>query len=239
MITVRNAEFLISVITFFIAYAATITIAGAFRAWVCKKMGDETAEYAGLLSLNPAAHIDLIGSLFLILFYFGWGRHVPINPFNIHQPHRRLKLVTAYLSDSFAYFTAALIGIIGLIAAVGPRMLVVAQRMLICVQNMSHLYLIEFCPTLSSLTITLSFIVIAFVYLSILLGVLNFVLNIFSLSMFLVMERSTRYETYNYYVIVLIPIIVIFLFSESLRLLAIQVISVVGYNISYLLGMVR
>ncbi len=239
MITVRNAEFLISFITFFIAYVAAVTIAGAFRAWISKKMGDDTAEYAGFLTLNPLAHIDVIGTIFLLLFYFGWGRYIHINPFNIHEPHRRLKLAVAYLSDSFAYFVAALVGTIILITSVGPRMFIVAQNMLICAQNMSHLYLIEACPTLSSLTITLSFIVIAFVYLNILLGVLNFVLNMFSLVIFLMMERSTRYETYNYYVIVLIPIILIFLFSESLRLLAIQVISVVGYNISHLLGMVR
>lgn len=239
MITVRTAELFISLITFLIAYMAAITLAGAFRAWVCKKMGDDTAEYAGLLTLNPLAHVDIIGIIFLILFYFGWGRYVPINPFNIHGPRRQYKLMVAYLSDSFAYFIAALLGIILLIVTVGPRMLIVAHHMLICVQNMSHLYLIGSCPTLSSLTIMLSFIVIAFIYLNILLGVLNLILNVFSLIMYIAMERSTRYATYNYYVIVLIPIVLIFLFSESLRLLAIHVISVVGYNISYLLGMVK
>ncbi len=239
MITVRSAELLISVLTFLIAYMASITLAGAFRAWISKKMGDDTAEYAGLLSLNPLAHVDAIGIVFLLLFYFGWGRYVPINPFNIQGPRRNLKLACAYLSDSFAYFSAALLGIILLIIAVGPRMLMVAQHMLVCVQNMSHLYLLGTCPTLSSLTITLSFIVIAFVYLNVILCVLNFILNIFSLGMYLLMERSSRYANYNYYVIVLIPIILIFLFSESLRLLAIQVISVVGYSVSRLLGMVK
>lgn len=238
MITVRNAEFLISLMTFLLAYMAAITIAGAFRAWIAKKMGDETAESVGFLTLNPFAHVDMIGVVFLLVFYFGWGRYIPINPFNIHAPRRHLKLVAAYLSDTFAYFLSALIGIILLIVTVGPRMLLVARHMLICVQNMSHLYLVNSCPTLSSLTITLSFIVIAFVYLNVILGVLNFILNTFSLAMYLIMERSTRYSTFNYYVIVLVPIILIFLFSEPLRLLSIQLISVVGYSISRLLGMV-
>lgn len=239
MITVRNAELLISLITFFIAYTVAITLAGAFRAWVCKKMGDDTAQDAGLLTLDPIAHMDLMGVIFLILFYFGWGRNVPINPHNIHGSHRHLKLIAAYLSDSFAYFVAALLSIITLIIAVGPRMLLIAQHMLICVQNMSHLYLLGACPTLSSLTITLSFILIAFVYVNILLFVLNLILNIFSLILYLAMERSSGYATYNYYVIVLIPIILIFLFSQSLRLLAIHLISVLGYSISHVLGMVR
>lgn len=239
MITVRNAEFLISLITFFIAYTIAITVAGAFRAWVSKKMGDDSAEDAGLLTLDPIAHMDLVGVVFLVLFYFGWGRHVPINPHNIQDPYRYVKLFIAYLSDSFAYFISALLGIVALIVAVGPRMLVVAQHMLICIQNMSHLYLLGACPTLSSLSITLSFVLIAFVYVNILLFVLNLILNLFSLILYLMMERSTGYAIYNYYVIVLIPIILIFLFSQSLRLLAIHLISVLGYSISHVFGMVR
>jgi hypothetical protein len=238
MITVRSAELLIGLMTFLLANTVAITLAGAFRAWVAKKMGDDTADYAGFLTLNPLAHIDIIGIIFLLIFYFGWGRYIPINPFNIHGPYRRLKLFVAYLSDTFAYFLSALIGIIVLIITVGPQMLVIAQHMLICVQKMSHLYLITACPTLSSLTITLSFIVIAFVYLNVVLGVLNLILNSFSLAMYLIMERSTQYSTYNYYLIFLIPIFLILLFSEPLRLLAIYAISIVGYSISYLLGMV-
>ncbi len=90
-----------------------MTLAGAFRAWVSKKMGDGTGEYAGLLTLNPLAHLDFMGILFLFLFYFGWGRYVPINPFNIQAPHRRLKLLCAYLSDSVAYFVSSNCGITG------------------------------------------------------------------------------------------------------------------------------
>ncbi len=238
MITVRSAELAISLITFLIAYLVAVTVAGAFRAWVAKKMGDDTAELAGLLTLNPLAHIDLMGILFLFIFYFGWGRYVPINPFNIHEPARRTKLIFTFLSDTIAYFISALIGIILLIITMGPQMLLVAQQMLLCVQNMSHLYLIRSCPLLSSMTITLSFIVIAFVYLNVILGVLNLILNVFSLIMYLMMERSTRYATYNYYLIILIPIILIFLFSEPLRLLAIRLISITGFSISRALGMV-
>ena len=236
MLNVRTTELLISMITFLLAYSVVVTVAGAFRAWVTKKLGDNTAEYAGLLTLNPIAHIDMIGILFLMLFYFGWGRYVPINPFNIYGPWRNIKLLCAYLSDTFAYFLSALIGIILLITMGGPQMLITAQHMLICVQNMSHLYLLGSCPTLSSLSITLSFIVIAFIYLNVILGVLNLILNIFSLGIYILIDRSNRYSTYNYYVIILIPIILIFLFSEPLRLLAIRLISVVGYNISRIVG---
>ena len=238
MITLKSAELLISIITFFIAYLVAVTVAGSFRAWVAKKMGDDTGEMLGLLTLNPIAHIDAIGLIFLIMFYFGWGRYVPINPFNIKEPHRGWRLALAYLSDTFAYFMSALVGIVVLVSMYGIRMLYIAQTMLVYIQNMTHLYLVESCPTISSLSITLSFIIIAFIYLNVVLGVLSLILNGFSLAMYFMMERSAQYNTYNYYLIILIPIILIILFSDALRRLTIELISYAGYGIAYLLGMV-
>ncbi len=236
MISVRSAELLISLITFFLAYLVAVTIAGAFRAWVAKKVGDDTGEAFGLLTLNPLVHIDFIGLIFLFLFLFGWGRNVPINPLNITPPWRRLKLITAYLSDTFAYFVSALIGIVVLITVAGPHMMLVARYMLIGIQNMSHIYLVQSSPELSSLTIMFAFIIIAFIYLNVILCVLSLILNGFSVLMFIMMERSSRYDTYSHYLILLIPIIVILLFSEPLRLLAINAISYVGYAIAHLFG---
>jgi len=238
MVSLKSAELLITVMTFFLAYLGAVTIAGFFRAWTAKKMGDDTAEMMGLMTLNPIDHIDLIGLVFLLFFYFGWGKYVPINPFNIHDPNRKLKLIVTYLSDSFAYLLSALLGIIFLIAVFGTHMLFVANSMLVCIQNMTHLYLVQSCPTFSSFSITCSFIIIAFVYLNVILGVLNLILNSFSLLMYFVMERSSQYKTYNYYLIILVPIVLIVLFSEPLRILAIRLISIAGYSIARLLRMV-
>lgn len=237
MLTMRSTELIITLLTFFIAYAFAVTIAGAFRAWVAEKMGDDTADSLGLTSLNPFAHIDMIGLVFLFMFFFGWGRYVPINHYNIEDPWRRLKVTLAYLSDTFAYFVSALIGLTALIIGAGPRMLMVAQHMLICKENMSHYFLVTSCPMFSSMTITLSFIAIAFVYLNIVLGVLTFILNSFSLGLFYVMDRP-NYREINQYMILLIPIIFIIIFSEPLRIFAIQLISTMGYGISRAIGMV-
>lgn len=236
MVSVKTAELLISVITFFLAYLVAVTIAGAFRAWVAKKSGDDTAEYLGFLTLNPIAHIDIIGLIFLFLFLFGWGRHVPINPLNITAPWRWPKLIAAYLSDTVAYFISALIGIVLLVGIAGSQMLFIARYMLVSIQHMSHLYLVTAYPELSSLVVMFCFIIIAFVYLNVVLCVLSLILNCFSLGIYLAMERSSRYDKYNYYLIMLIPIIIIVLFSEPLRLLAINAISYVGYGIGSLLG---
>ena len=176
MISLKSAELIITIITFFIAYATAVTLAGSFRAWVAEKMGDDTGQMMGLASLNPLMHIDFIGVIFLLLFSFGWGKHVPINPFNIHEPHRKWKMAAAYLSDTCAYFISALIGIVFIVGAYGLEMLMIARTMLVC-RSMTHLYLVESCPTLSSFGITISFIVIAFVYLNVLLCVLSLISN--------------------------------------------------------------
>lgn len=49
------------------------------KAWVAKQLGDDTAENAGMLTLNPIAHIDLMGALCMCLCCFGWSKPTPIN----------------------------------------------------------------------------------------------------------------------------------------------------------------
>ena len=54
--------------------------AHAFSAY---RLGDDTAERMGRLTLNPVAHIDPIGTLLMPLFSpipFGWAKPVPYNP---------------------------------------------------------------------------------------------------------------------------------------------------------------
>ncbi len=46
------------------------------------KLGDNTAKNEGRLSLNPFAHLDLIGTLMLVFAGFGWGKPVHVNPNN-------------------------------------------------------------------------------------------------------------------------------------------------------------
>lgn len=46
-------------------------------------LGDPTAKNQGRLTLNPMAHVDIIGFLALIFIGFGWGKPVPFNPYNL------------------------------------------------------------------------------------------------------------------------------------------------------------
>jgi Zn-dependent protease len=62
-------------------------IAHGYAAYI---QGDETANRAGRLTLNPLPHIDMMGSVIVPLFaflsagtFFGWAKPVPYNAYNI------------------------------------------------------------------------------------------------------------------------------------------------------------
>ncbi|HIN16354.1 MAG TPA: site-2 protease family protein [Gammaproteobacteria bacterium] len=50
------------------------------HAWTARFFGDDTAERAGRLTLNPVAHIDPVGLLMVVFVGFGYARPVPIDP---------------------------------------------------------------------------------------------------------------------------------------------------------------
>ena len=70
-------------------------------------MGDSTAKYNGRLSLNPFSHLDIMGTLCLFLFRFGWAKPVPINPYNFKK--RRLGIIVVSLAGPFMNFVVAVI----------------------------------------------------------------------------------------------------------------------------------
>ncbi len=56
--------------------------------YVAYRCGDPTAKMLGRLSLNPARHLDPIGTLCMFLFGFGWAKPVPVNPRNFGDYRR-------------------------------------------------------------------------------------------------------------------------------------------------------
>ena len=80
-------------------------------------LGDDTAERAGRLTLNPIKHIDPVGSVVLPLmllafnspFLFGWAKPVPYNPNNLRN--RRWGGAMVALAGPLANFLIALFAI--------------------------------------------------------------------------------------------------------------------------------
>jgi Zn-dependent protease len=55
------------------------------HAWTANYFGDNTPRVNGRLTLNPMAHLDIIGSLMMIFVGFGWAKPVPINPYILQR----------------------------------------------------------------------------------------------------------------------------------------------------------
>ncbi|MCL2024003.1 MAG: site-2 protease family protein [Oscillospiraceae bacterium] len=53
------------------------------HAWAATKLGDQTAQLKGRLTLNPFAHLDLWGSLMMLFVGIGYAKPVPVNPYNM------------------------------------------------------------------------------------------------------------------------------------------------------------
>ncbi len=63
----------------------SLTVHEFSHAWAAFRLGDTTARDAGRLTLNPAAHLDLIGTFMLLLGGFGWAKPVPVNPYTVQR----------------------------------------------------------------------------------------------------------------------------------------------------------
>ena len=85
-------SFIITLSIFFLA----VIIHEYAHGWVAWKLGDPTAKAAGRLTLNPLAHIDPVGTIFLPLMLlvmhspvvFGWAKPIPVNFHSLKNPKK-------------------------------------------------------------------------------------------------------------------------------------------------------
>lgn len=94
----------------------TIAVHEFSHGYVAYLLGDPTAKESGRLTLNPLAHLDLVGTLVLIITSlsgrpFGWAKPVPINPYYFKNMYKDIAKVGAAgpLSNIlFAYMLSGL-----------------------------------------------------------------------------------------------------------------------------------
>jgi Zn-dependent protease len=85
-----------------------ITLHEAAHGYVARHFGDMTAHAQGRISLNPARHIDLVGTVIVPLviligtkmagsagFLFGWAKPVPVNYSALRKPRPHMAWVAA------------------------------------------------------------------------------------------------------------------------------------------------
>jgi Zn-dependent protease len=75
----------------FLVLLFSLTVHEAAHAWSADRLGDATARMLGRVSLNPAVHIDPIGTILFPLIaiatnlpVLGWAKPVPVDIRNLH-----------------------------------------------------------------------------------------------------------------------------------------------------------
>ena len=78
----------------FVAFLIAITVHEVSHGIVADRLGDPTARVMGRLTVNPVAHLDLVGTLMILFAPFGWAKPVPFDPFNLKNPKRDAALIS-------------------------------------------------------------------------------------------------------------------------------------------------
>ncbi len=132
----------------FILSAVSLVVAISIHEFAHAKMadhlGDPTPRLQGRVTLNPKAHLDLYGTIFLLLVGFGWGKPVQFDPFNLDNARR----------------DAALISIVGPIS-----------NFLLAILSSVILYLFTLFG--GGIPVIIGSVLIVFIQMNILLGVFN------------------------------------------------------------------
>lgn len=75
----------------------------AAHAWMANRFGDPTARLLGRITINPLPHMDIIGTAILPIIailtgapLIGWGKPVPVNPYNLKNPRKDELWVAAF-----------------------------------------------------------------------------------------------------------------------------------------------
>ncbi|MGH3147765.1 MAG: site-2 protease family protein [Rubrobacter sp.] len=67
-------------VAFLLGLVIGITVHEAAHATSAYLLGDDTAYRDGRVTLNPVSHLDVLGSLMLLMAGFGWGKPTPVMP---------------------------------------------------------------------------------------------------------------------------------------------------------------
>jgi Zn-dependent protease len=90
------------------------------HALTADRLGDDTPRASGRLTLNPFAHLDVMGTLMLLVAGFGWAKPVPINPWRLRQ-RSPLALMWVSLAGPASNLLLAAIGAIPLRLNIVPQ----------------------------------------------------------------------------------------------------------------------
>lgn len=84
-----------------------LPLVNSVKGIVASKLGDDTADREGRITLNPVAHLDMLGSLCILLTGFGWSKPLPINFSRMRNVRQGVVLIS--LAGPMTLFVSALV----------------------------------------------------------------------------------------------------------------------------------
>jgi len=93
--------FAIYILVLIVPLLVSISVHEWAHGFVAYKFGDNTPKEQGRLSLNPFAHLDLVGTLMLFTVGIGWAKPVMVNPNNINGRHKLMFVALAGPASNF------------------------------------------------------------------------------------------------------------------------------------------
>ena len=136
-----------------------ITLHEFGHAWMSWRCGDDTAKLQGRVSLNPLAHIDMIGTVALPLiaiflslsgqgqvasFIIGWGKPVPVNYANLRNVDRD-SLLIAMAGPAMNVILTVVVAIVIKLATVGGSIPIVKAGLTLAYISM-YLFFFNLIP---------------------------------------------------------------------------------------------
>ena len=95
----------------FIALAIAFTVHEFAHAAVAYWFGDDTAKLEGRVTLDPRKHLDVLGTVLVLLAGFGWAKPVPVNRSRFRNP--RLMGAAVTFAGPLSNFLLCALGVLG------------------------------------------------------------------------------------------------------------------------------
>lgn len=116
-------DLLMAIVGYVVLVLIMLPVHELAHAFVAVKLGDNTPRWHGRLTINPFAHLDVWGTLMLVLCGFGYAKPVPVNPRNFRNPRRDMALVA--LAGPLSNLSMAMV-------------VLIVFRLLLCIPSLSN-----------------------------------------------------------------------------------------------------
>lgn len=235
---IKSAELLFNIINVLIAYVVSAPLIGYTKAYVAKKMGDDTPEQFGFLTFNPFMHMSRFWIILIVFFqyFYGYtpialGVYMPLSPGLITGKYRKLKTIIAFFSDFFAAFFCSVFSFWILILIHRGAILKIIGG------AVNFKQLLQVAPDLSSLSVVVTSFFMTFYIMTSVMATFSLILNTFHCIFFYSMG-FLKDNPYADMIMLFGPLALLFLSLNVVNGIVLKIVTVLAYLFGMCCGLV-